>query len=114
MLKSSMNVDVCFCNTKSSSFAIRFRAARATAQALDALENAMFCQIIFDMSFISFLRLRSCHIALMTFSENSRLESADSFASMKYALNRIVFSFQVFKYQRTRMLSVNFRSKVHL
>ncbi len=109
-----MDVDVRFCNTKPSSFAICSRAARATAQALDALENAVSCQIIFDVPSVSFLRLRSCHIALMAFSENSRLEPADSFAPMKYALNRIVFSFQVFKYQRTRMPSVNFCSKVHL
>ena len=54
-----------------------------------------------------FIRLRSCHLALMTFSENSRLELADDRASMKYALNRIVFSFQVFKYQRLRTLDVN-------
>ena len=73
--------------------------AEISIQALNALENAMFYQIILNVSSVSFLRLRSCHIVLMTFSDNSRLEFANSCASMKYALNKIVFSFQVFKYE---------------
>jgi len=54
-----------------------------------------------------FIQLKSCYLTLMTFFENNRLKFADDYASMKYALNKIVFSFQVFKYQQSRTLDVN-------
>ena len=40
----------------------------------------------------------------MIFFENNWLKSVNNCALMKYALNKIVFSFQVFKYQQTRSL----------
>jgi len=59
---------------------------------LNALENAMFCQIIFNVSSVFFLQLRSCHIALMTFFESSSFEvtkinDVNSFNTLLICLN---------------------------